>query len=562
MLAIPQLLIAQQVQPSVTAKLGERQIGVGQSTAFQIIIVGGSPTSIPTTIQADGLTITRFGEPRFLQTRVNGVPTNQVIVTYGVEADKAGDYKIPAVEFEIQSGTYSSEPMQLRVIEVGGTEQVTADDVYFMTFTAEKNEAYVNEVVKVMCKVYARGANSLRAPGKPQIDNAERFSIRPFPHTYQLKLLQIEGLPYSSAAFPTTIFAFSDGEFEVGPARITSNIISHTNNGIGVSDRFPTRRTIISKPLGFKIKPLPTEGKPKNFLGAVGNFELAVETQDTQVRIGDPISVDIKISGSGNFDSVVSPEIEKSEGWNPYPANRIDSGDLLDIERTVVFNQVVIPLAEHNALPSVSFSFFNPDTAEYVTLNSNPVPLQIAPDQSRPTQSAVATFIGVPEEELNDILYIHNGKASWSPITASVVSRPSFWLLEVTPFLIFLGLVGFGAWKVIMTHLDRRRTGDQLSFEQVKEKLGHDRVSRGLFYKLVLEYFYRWRAENEALLGQISNEARSVLDKISETGHTFLYSGAAGHSDPVETNERKAALKALSELHSKASAAAEVKVGA
>ncbi|MEM7014812.1 MAG: BatD family protein, partial [Verrucomicrobiota bacterium] len=505
-LAIPQLLIAQQVQPTVTAKLDERQIGVGQSTVFQIIIVGGSPTSIPTTIQAEGLTITRFGEPRFLQTRIDGVPTNQIIVTYGIDADKAGDYRIPAVEFEIQGGTYSSKEMQLRVIEVGGTEKVTANDAYFMTFTADKNEVYVNEVVKVMCKVYARGANSLRSPGKPQIDNAERFSIRPFPHTYQLKLMQIEGLPYSSAAFPTTIFAFSDGEFEVGPARITSMIISQTPNGIGVSERFPTRRTIISKPLSFKIKPLPIEDKPQNFLGAVGNFELAVETGDTKVRIGDPISVDIKISGSGNFDSVVAPEIEKSEGWNPYPANRIDSGDLLDIERTVVFNQVVIPLAEHNALPSVSFSFFNPATEKYVTLNSDPVPLEIAQDQSRPNQSAVATFIGVPEEELNDILYIHKGSATWTPITASALSRPSFWFLEVGPLLAFSGLVGFGAWKLIMNHLERRRSGDRLSFEQVKEKLGHDRVSRGLFYKLVLEYFYRWRAENEALLGQVSNE--------------------------------------------------------
>lgn len=547
---VQQLLVAQGIV--IRSNLEEKQLAAGVQTVLQIEIEGGEPESIPKSIEAAGLTIGHIGERR-QSLIINGVGSNKIIILYAVIGNEVGTYEIPAVPFRVQGQVYKTEPLSLKIIELSGQQPITADRPYFMTFQAASAEAFVNEIVPIECKLYVRGSNSLGSPGRPRIEGSDKFVIKPFPNTFRVQLEQIEGLPFTTTRFPSTVFALSAGDYEIGPGVITASITMLPNNPDG---RFPGRnifsepRTITSNTLEFKVKPLPDAGRPNSFRGAVGTFSLEVQTADTDIRVGDPISIDIKISGAGNFDSVVAPEIAEEPSWKTYRSNRVEGGASADIEQTVIFNQVVIPMAQHTELPTMEFSYFNPETAEYVTLKSPAIPLKIAidPDTERRASSAAFAAIGIPSEQLDDILFIRSTPPRWTPMVASVWGRPSFWLLQIVPFLAFAGVTGIGLSRAVKIWMARRRVGDRLTFDQVKEKLGHERVSRGLFYKLVLEYFYRWRGQNEQLLAKVSDEGRAVLDRIAESGHTFLYSGSHDEGQPVGQNEKKAALKALNEL--------------
>ncbi|MFT5466035.1 MAG: hypothetical protein ACI8UO_001133 [Verrucomicrobiales bacterium] len=541
-----QVLVAQRPEPKVNASLDETRIAAGLETVLKITVEGGSPAVIPESIEAPGLTITLIRDRRDLDI-VNGVRINRVTILYEVVGTELGTYKIPGVPFEIYSKSYTTQPLEIEIVEASRTQEVTADKPFFMTFTADKEEAYINEAIRVVCKVYARGADSLGNPNIPKVENADKFVIEPFPHTYRITPEQIQTLPYSTTRFPTTIYGLAEGDFDLGPVVITAQISPFTGGGSQPFQKWPTRRAITGPPLKLKIKSLPQAGRPANFFGAVGQFTLEVETKDLDVKIGDPISVDIKITGASN--NLVPPAIPETQGWRAYEANRVESApDEEATEPVNIFNQVVIPMDQHTELPQIQFSFFDPQQGKYVTLLSNRIPLKVARDPEAGQQTRDLTRIGLPEEQLKDILQIRTGSTGWTPMTASIWSRPGFWFVGIIPLLAFLALVGIGGWRRLSVFLEKRRTGDLLDFDQIKEKLGHDRVSRGLFYKLVLEYFYRWRGQNEQLLTKISPDSRNILEKLSETGHTFLYAGEAGESEPVGPNEKKAAIKALSEL--------------
>lgn len=546
-LALPQLLAAQRPEPEVKATLDETRIPAGIETVLKITVDGGSPAAIPESIEAQGLKITRISDRRDLNV-VNGVRINRVTILYEVIGSTPGTFTIPAVPFEIYSVSYSTKPLEIEIVESTHQQEVTDDLPYFMTINADKQEAYVNEAIRIVCKVYARGADSLGPPSTPIVENADKFVIEPFPHTYHLQTEQVQSLPYTTTKSATTIYGLAPGDYDFGPIIISAQVSPFSTGSTNFQPLFPERRAITGQPIKLKIKPLPEQGKPETFFGAVGQFTLEVETKDTNVRIGDPISVDMRIRGASN--NIVPPAIPDGNGWRAYEANRVTVGpdEQEDEGPVTIFNQVVIPLDEHAELPRVQFSFFDPQQEKYVTLLSERIPLKISRDAAAEQQTRVITRIGLPEEQLEDILAIRTGGTSWTPLSASIWGRPGFWFVGVIPLLAFLALVGVGVARVVKSYLEKRRAADVLNFEQIKEKLGHDRVSRGLFYKLVLEYFYRWRGQNEQLLTKITPESRKILDKLSETGHTFLYSGASGENDPVGPNEKKAAIKALGEL--------------
>ena len=417
----------------------------------------------------------------------------------------------------------------------------------------------MNEMVSVEGRLYVRGANSIAKHGHPEIENSERFVVKPFPQEYLREEESIDGYAYTSLRIPTAIFALGPGEFEVGPLVTTVGITnSRRNTFVTPRDRFAPPQMISSdNVLTLKIKPFPEEGKPGSFANAVGNFNLEVDASPTKLRVGDPISVDIRITGTGNFDSLPAPSFPESPGWKTYTSNRVEGVGRGGLEQSVTYNQVVIPMEEHSELPTLELSFFNAETEAYVVRRSEPISLEVTPDSGALAWSGGSSLgaSGISGEQLQDILHIHSGGPGWHPMTASVLERPGFWLIQFLPAVIFFSLVSFGVARGVLNWMEAKKAGREMSLEEVKAKIGSDRIPRGQFYQIVLEYFERWRARHGDLMSRLSEDARAALDQLNRVGNAYLYSGAAGDGQPVSSREKKEALKALDELESITNAA-------
>jgi len=142
--------------------------------------------------------------------------------------------------------------------------------------------------------------------------------------------------------------------------------------------------TVNAGEIPINVLALPGEGKPASFSGAVGDFTISASLNESEVRVGDPLAVDVMIEGQGNFDAIEAPKLSPPMGWKVYPPKRynVDTGDpnTADlINRKLGFNQILVPEKVVAEVPPFEFSFFSPRIKQYVTLRSQPLPVTILP---------------------------------------------------------------------------------------------------------------------------------------------------------------------------------------
>ena len=117
---------------------------------------------------------------------------------------------------------------------------------------------------------------------------------------------------------------------------------------------------------------------------------------------GDPITLRLTVTGRGNFDRVSSGLLTHSPDWKSYkPVARFAPADSIGSEGTKTFEQAVVPLqAGHIKIPPLSFSYFDPETAKYVTRTTTPLAIDVAP-VANPSATAPAAAptgnVGRPE---------------------------------------------------------------------------------------------------------------------------------------------------------------------
>jgi hypothetical protein len=135
------------------------------------------------------------------------------------------------------------------------------------------------------------------------------------------------------------------------------------------------------------------------------------------------------------------------------PTTKIENGDALGLQGTKTFEQIVTPQnADIKALPSVSFSFFDPDQKAYRTLTQPAVPLVVRPGGAAPTP----TFLTTKKEPDNapptqDIVPIKQRAGTLAQISPPLIEQRWFLAVQGVPVLAFLSAL---MW---------RRRADQLA---------------------------------------------------------------------------------------------------
>jgi hypothetical protein len=126
------------------------------------------------------------------------------------------------------------------------------------------------------------------------------------------------------------------------------------------------------QPLALTIRPLPAEGRPKQFSGAVGDLRFTVEPAPLNVAVGDLVTAVLKISGKGYFNTLVPPSFPAAPQFKVYELRPVPGG-----ADEKVFEQILIPLSTNAVrIPAVSFCYFDPHAAAYKTLTQGPFSLR------------------------------------------------------------------------------------------------------------------------------------------------------------------------------------------
>jgi hypothetical protein len=188
--------------------------------------------------------------------------------------------------------------------------------------------------------------------------------------------------------------------------------------------------------------PVPTEGRPADFNGAIGHYTMTATAGPTNVAVGDPITVHIQISGRGALDSLMLPDQPEWQNFKVYPpTTKVKTSDQLGLEGTKTFEEIVSPEnTDVHQLPQFSFSFFDPDDGNYHTLTQPSVALAVrsAGMASVPAIAAAKATGAQNPSSPQDILPIKEDLGTLALAGAPLVTRPAFLALQSLPVLAFL----------------------------------------------------------------------------------------------------------------------------
>jgi hypothetical protein len=142
----------------------------------------------------------------------------------------------------------------------------------------------------------------------------------------------------------------------------------------------PKDIVIASPAAALTVLPLPTEGRPRDFTGAVGDFQISSDVVPARTLAGDPVTLRLHISGVGNFDRVDAPMFDHLDQWKTYTARSTFAlRDAAGYRGEKVFEQPLIAAQSGvQSIPGLEFSYFNPDTRRYERAHTPPLSVTIA----------------------------------------------------------------------------------------------------------------------------------------------------------------------------------------
>ena len=277
----------------------------------------------------------------------------------------------------------------------------------FLRLISPKKAFYVGEIVPVELKACFRAGVELRVDGLPRL-NGDAFTMNKLGDQPERSQQVIGAVPYTVFSWSTAITAVKAGDYELSveiPTTVTvrqqvQRPRARTRDPFGdsffddvLNDEFfanffgaATQKQVAlsSLPGTVKILSLPAETRPPSFSGAVGTFDLTAEAAPIQTAVGDPVTLKLRITGSGNFDRVNAPAFEKTVAWKPYkPSAKFESEDSAGYTGAKTFEQALVPTQAGNLeIPAIVFSFFDPETKLYVTRTTTPLSIEVVPGQT------------------------------------------------------------------------------------------------------------------------------------------------------------------------------------
>ena len=488
LIALSLPVMAEEIQ--VRAYVNRNKIELGQSVTLTIKVIGTSKAEAPEIEVPDSKV--RYYGPSTQISIVQNKRTESISHRYSLVPNKTGMIKIPSFEVEIGGQVFSTQSLEIKVIEGKSGQERTLDQLLqehiFLEMELSEKSLYLNQKVPITINFFFDDQINLENVSYPKLES-ENFVIGSFGRPKKERVIK-DGKYYTRLPFKTSLQPVTTGEHKLAPVKLKAEVILPRNDGFGSFFNYEVYPLNLSTDeIPITVKDFPEQGRPDSFKGAIGRFKMKLSVDKEQVKIGEPITIRTQISGEGNFKTVNAPLIENSEGLKVYDPQLLeDTHQNSNGEKEKIFEQVIIIKEQLDTLPGVIFCYFDPEREEYKTLQKKSIPIQvIGGDKASDQILNYGQQNNQPVGE--DILYIKETVSDFKPVGQSVLRSPGFIGYNLTILIALLAGFLVKVKKDRVSKEERRRKEVRKESEELLKR-AEDNLSDGSsddFY----DYIYR-----------------------------------------------------------------------
>jgi hypothetical protein len=483
---------------SVDSSIEPSQIALGESARLTIFTSGNGTLSVPLPV-VPGLEFRVVGTSHRYQL-VNGMAIESTSTIVRVTPEEAGVFNIPGP-------TPNSPPLVLRVTAGGGGSSsfgngaapsptplfpgagastsasglhLTSDGSAFVHLEIPRHEIFVGESVPVEIQVGMRDGFVQSLNGLPKLNSAD-FTLNNLSRQPERGPRVIDGKPFTVYTWHSLLAAVKPGTYSLAfeaplTVRMRTRPLSESLLDDLLGDPFlqnifgaTVQKNIdVQSPAAeMSVLPLPAQGRPPDFGGAVGSFKISADISSSKTTAGDPLTLRMHVSGAGNFDRVESSMLGGSAEWKTYdPKSSFNATDPLGYRGEKIFEQPIIASqAGTHSVPPLSFNYFDPATRRYETARSLPLEVAVAAAPNADTNVAPA-MAGTPADQS------HGGLRPDHAVTDARVASltPPYFQPAFVGCASGLALLFVGGWTLLRRR-ERRRNDLQRERERVRAQL-------------------------------------------------------------------------------------------
>ncbi len=382
----------------VEASVDRNVVELGRTLRLTITVLGSSGATRPDLGDLEGFEVMGTSSAQNIS-MVNLKVTRSLDITYTLAAVEEGDFTLGP--FAVRSGDDigETEPINVKVVPASASGapaqgralpagERAADDAVRATSTVDKRRAYVGEQVTYTL----RFAYRLRM--------LQGMEFIPPEHTgfwYEdlgdagPVIEVIDGMQYYVVTKKLAFFPISSGTHSIGEAGIryvaeTGDPFTRDPFSLFGRDPFGRLRgqegVAMADPVSIEVLPLPEVGRPGDFSGAVGSFEVSARTTREEVKVGESITLVVKVSGHGNLKSVADLSLPDVPGFRVFAPK---SKQTLSAERGVVGGEKrfeFVLVAEEQGtftIDGIGFTYFDSARGQYATARAAPIEITVLP---------------------------------------------------------------------------------------------------------------------------------------------------------------------------------------
>ena len=583
---------------SVNAELTRPQISQGEMAELQIKVSGAQQADVPQQIQAEGLQIRLTGQSTQVQ-MVNFKVTSSVIYSYIVMPLRTGNFTIPGVTvtadgrqfrtgelaFKVDDSRSAPTPSSSSSAQMGlppgmpqgmppgipggipmpgfqqrrprpAPQRIDEGKLAFGEINCPKKTLYAGEMTPVEIRYYFDARYPVQVRGRVDF-GCEGILVERFPDPKQTREDR-DGITYNVLTFHSLLSAVKPGSLDVAPAKLDCEMqlpgglppgyddpvfqqLMGGQNGFGQAKELSVK----TSGLHLEVLPLPKEGRPESFAGAVGQFDIDSIVSNPHPAPGDPANLVVKIGGRGNFKGMGAPVLTQTDGWRSYPpSDKFDSSDELSYTGVKSFDFTLIAQYPQKESPGCEFSYFDPNSAKYVTLTSKPLPLIASPGGPSPAiagavpaASPEATPSRLPAASRNSTSLKEGEPMSGITLRSwtTPVQRNEFLIASLTMLVATAALAGILAYLKIQAQGGTAATRRRKHLAELRSLLVSGTTDAGSTYDAAVEY-----AE---LVIPPSEKRDALISGLTERRDMLKY--GSGGSLPLPASEHRELLGSL-----------------